>query len=160
MAKPLDVVVDEIRAALAPLPDGYWVKGEPSTNNVIIGTDELAFAITGNDIRDNLYIEHAKRGFPGLVLAVAQYRDLRAKNLEVLKQGHANCMVQYNGSDMWFPAERLHRAGEVDEVFKDMSGLRVAKPYDWRAATPEGIAAEMAGRGEQTLVGFGKEWGG
>ena len=50
MPKTIQQVADEIRAALPPLPVGFYVKPAEG-DNIIVGNDELAFTVTRRQVR-------------------------------------------------------------------------------------------------------------
>lgn len=83
MPKSLENAAAEIRSALDPLPDGYYVKPEPEADAILVGTEELAFAISRLAIEDGVHIRHAKESFPALRAAVAQHHATIAADSDV-----------------------------------------------------------------------------
>jgi hypothetical protein len=72
MPKTIRMIADEVRNALE-LPAGYYVKVDDA-DNILVGNDDLAFAITRKQIDDGLAVTTACAAFPGLLAAVAKYR--------------------------------------------------------------------------------------
>ena len=70
MVKSLEVAATEIEAALSPLPVGHSVKVAENSDAIIIGSKDLAFAITAKSIADGNYLEKAKIAFPQLLSAI------------------------------------------------------------------------------------------
>ena len=69
MPKTIEQVAEEIKAALPPLPPGLYVKPAEG-DNIIVGNDDLAFAITRRQIDDNIHLVAARETFPRLMEAV------------------------------------------------------------------------------------------
>ena len=70
MPKTIQQVADEIRAALPPLPVGFYVKPAEG-DNIIVGNDELAFTVTRRQVDDNMHLTAATATFPRLLEALA-----------------------------------------------------------------------------------------
>lgn len=74
MPKPLEQAAEEIRAALPPLMEGYYVTPtDDGSDCILIGNDELAFAVTRRQIDDNIHITMATKTFPKLLQAISQH---------------------------------------------------------------------------------------
>lgn len=74
MPKTLDEAAAEIRAILPTLKPGFYVKPSDGIDDcILVGNSDLAFAVTRNEIDDNLHIERAKKTFPFLLSSLAQH---------------------------------------------------------------------------------------
>jgi hypothetical protein len=69
MPKTIQQVADEVRAALPPLPEGFYVRPADG-DNIIVGNDDLAFALTRRQIDDNIHMTPATSTFPLLLEAL------------------------------------------------------------------------------------------
>lgn len=77
----LDRAVEDIKAALPPLPDGFFVRRE-GDQGVLVGNAELAFALTPKDIADNNHVYRATKSYPALLMALAQHHALMAASYD------------------------------------------------------------------------------
>lgn len=72
---PLQNALNDVRLALAPLPDGYSI--EVRDKGLIVGCkfpepDGIGFAITERDIALDQHVAVAVKSFPGLLYAVQE----------------------------------------------------------------------------------------
>lgn len=74
----------EIQNALGPLPDGFSIKTDEDTENILITSPVLGFAVTISTIKDKLHVVRAKETFVNLVTATAQFYVKEADKLERL----------------------------------------------------------------------------
>jgi len=58
--------------AIVPERDGYAVRYDPPSDNILIGNDDLAFALTGRhlDDYDHSYLDVVRDSFASLVKAI------------------------------------------------------------------------------------------
>jgi len=78
MTSLLDKAVEEIKAALPPLPEGFFVRKDSDATSIVIGNEVLGFAVTYNSVADNLHINQVKHAFPFLLKCLAQWHALMA----------------------------------------------------------------------------------
>jgi hypothetical protein len=74
MDPKLQRALNEVLAALSPLPEGYTVEGGPN-GSILVGSkypepDGLGFAITAQSIADGLHVEEAIANFGQLMRLV------------------------------------------------------------------------------------------
>ena len=72
MPKSITKIAEEIKAVLPPLPVGFFVKPDDG-DNVIVGSDMLAFVITRKCIEDGGHLITARKSYVSLMLAMRQY---------------------------------------------------------------------------------------
>lgn len=96
MPKSLQQVADEIYQIVGPLPIGFSIEVDEKTDNILVKSPELGFAISNHWIRDHVEnLQAVKPSFDGLKKAVAQYYAVRAAELD---QGSANMVIESIGT--------------------------------------------------------------
>jgi hypothetical protein len=83
MTSIIERAAAEIEKELQPLPDGFCVKADTATNTVVVGSNEMSFRITRENIDESLHLEIAKTTFPHLLSAIAEGHAIIAASLSL-----------------------------------------------------------------------------